>query len=164
MASLATRVSGLVSFGRKQGDPHLGSTGYTMPIVMVASFAVLAASGRFDAADEASRRSGGGGIVQITFIELLLFWVSIWFSNRLFYFTRLASVLWYLALGSVYGNLGILHRPSEAVTFFSEFAITMTFFAMGFEESVPRFLEGVSISWGIAFIGAVAPYGVGFIW
>jgi len=158
--------------GGKMRGLSLGASrsSFVSTVVVLLALAVLAAfvqdvHRKFTGhGHEAFRRSGGGAkFVQETFQELLLFWVSIWVSNRIFNLTRLASVLWYLILGSVYGNLHILLH-GQAMVFFSEFAITMTFFAMGFEESVPNFLAGIAMSWGIALIGAICPYVVGFVW
>ena len=94
--------------------------------------------------------AGGSNDIQITFQDLLLFWGTIWVCNRIFQLTHLASVLWYLIVGSVYGNIGIC-KNGPVMVFVSEFAITLMFLAMGFEESVAAFMDGLKKAKKFAF-------------
>jgi Kef-type K+ transport system membrane component KefB len=73
--------------------------------------------------------------------------------------TKLTSVLYFLAFGSLMVNVGIL--PTESAPFirdFAEFGIILIMFALGVEENTKNFLISIKRSWGIAFFGAVAPF------
>jgi len=73
--------------------------------------------------------------------------------------TKLTSVLYFLAFGSLMVNVGIL--PYDSAPFirgFAELGIVLIMFALGFEENIQNFLRSIKRSWGIAFFGAVAPF------
>eukprot|EP00927_Polykrikos_kofoidii_P079246 TRINITY_DN7602_c0_g1_i3.p1 TRINITY_DN7602_c0_g1~~TRINITY_DN7602_c0_g1_i3.p1 ORF type:complete len:548 (+),score=66.58 TRINITY_DN7602_c0_g1_i3:185-1645(+) len=61
----------------------------------------------------------------------------------------------------VLANTHIIHQ-TDFVASFSEVAITIVFFALGLEENVANFMTGIRKSWGIAFIGALVPFLIGF--
>lgn len=94
-------------------------------------------------------------------LYLLYFWIATFLSTLLAEFTRTSPLLFYLILGCVLGNLKWVHH-TEFLTSFAEFSIAVVFFALGFEENVRHFLEGIRKAWGIAFIGAAVPFGCGF--
>jgi len=67
--------------------------------------------------------------------------------------------LFYLAVGAVYVNVGLLPEESnEFVRGFAEIGIILIMFALGFEENTSTFLKSIKRSWGIALFGAIAPY------
>lgn len=73
--------------------------------------------------------------------------------------TRLTSVLYFLFLGSLLVNIGLLPKePDEFIQGFAEIGIIIIMFALGFEENVSNFLGSLRKSWGIAFFGALAPF------
>ena len=91
--------------------------------------------------------------------QLALIWGAVFVANVLAERTRLTPVLWFLALGSVMVNLGLM--PREADKFISGLAtlgIVVIMFALGFEENTDNFLQSIKKSWGIAFFGALAPF------
>ena len=77
--------------------------------------------------------------------------------------TRLTPVLYFLFIGCVLANLGIL--PEESGPFIRNFAdlgIIFIMFSLGFEESTDNFLASVKRSWGIALFGALGPFIVAY--
>mmetsp|Transcript_86446 Transcript_86446/g.241911 ORF Transcript_86446/g.241911 Transcript_86446/m.241911 type:complete len:590 (+) Transcript_86446:120-1889(+) len=96
---------------------------------------------------------------------LVAFWIAIWLSGRLAGITRLSPLLYYLLFGCALGNLNLGALELERSYFlktFSVFAISVVFFSLGLEENVRHFLDGIKKAWGIASIGAIVPFGVGF--
>lgn len=78
--------------------------------------------------------------------------------------TRLTPVLYFLFLGSLLANIGILPEQSGAfIRVFAELGIIFIMFALGFEESTDNFLASVKRSWGIALFGALAPFVVAYV-
>lgn len=97
------------------------------------------------------------------FVQLLIIWVGVFIAVYAAKATRMTPVLYYLAIGSIAVNTGIL--PQEAHPFirgFAEIGIIVIMFALGFEESPVNFLRSIKRSWGIAFFGAVGPFAVAF--
>lgn len=92
---------------------------------------------------------------------LLLFWGTTYLAAVASQKTRLSPLLFYLIFGSVYGNCKLVSH-STVINFIAELAITVVFFALGFEENVEHFLHGIKKAWGIASIGAFVPFGCGF--
>jgi len=95
---------------------------------------------------------------------LALIWVAVFVANVLADRTRLTPVLWFLALGSVMANIGLI--PSTGDDFISGLAtlgIITIMFALGFDEKVDYFVDSIKKSWGIAFFGAVAPFLAAYI-
>lgn len=91
--------------------------------------------------------------------HLALIWCSVYVAVFLANKTRLTSVLYFLALGSLMVNTGIL--PVETDPFirgFADFGIILIMFALGFEESSSNFVKSIKRSWGIALFGAIAPF------
>jgi len=90
---------------------------------------------------------------------LALIWVAVFVANVLAHRTKLTPVLWFLALGSVMANVGLI--PSTGDDFISSLAmlgIIVIMFALGFDERIDHFVDSIKKSWGIAFFGAVAPF------
>eukprot|EP00929_Paragymnodinium_shiwhaense_P040314 TRINITY_DN21061_c0_g1_i1.p1 TRINITY_DN21061_c0_g1~~TRINITY_DN21061_c0_g1_i1.p1 ORF type:complete len:693 (+),score=199.26 TRINITY_DN21061_c0_g1_i1:126-2204(+) len=110
---------------------------------------------------------GGGGEerIEMDLLCLLVFWLCIWLSGRIAGLTRLSPLLYYLVFGCIIGNLKLgflgLHG-SHFMKTFSVLAITVVFFALGLEENVKNFLGGIKKAWGIALIGALVPFIIGF--
>lgn len=95
--------------------------------------------------------------------QLLVIWIGVFIAVYTAKATKLTPVLFYLAVGAVAVNTGIL--PQEAHPFirgFAEIGIIVIMFALGFEESPINFLRSVKRSWGIAFFGAVGPFAVAY--
>jgi len=91
--------------------------------------------------------------------DLALIWcgvlLAIYFANR----TRLTPVLYYLAIGALFVNLGLLpEEPHDFIRGFAEIGIILIMFALGFEEKVSDFMQSIRRSWGIALFGAIAPF------
>lgn len=101
------------------------------------------------------------GAVADDLFYLMLFFMASWLSTILAEFTRLSPLLYYLLFGCILGNLEIVHH-TPFLTSFAEFGIAVVFFALGLEENVEHFMEGIKKAWGIAFIGAAVPFCVGF--
>ncbi len=90
---------------------------------------------------------------------LALIWVAVFVANVLAHRTRLTPVLWFLALGSLMANTGLI--PSTHDGFISGLAtlgIIVIMFALGFDEKIDHFVSSIKKSWGVAFFGAVAPF------
>ncbi len=94
---------------------------------------------------------------------LAIIWVSVFFAAWMAHITRLTPVLWFLFIGTLLTNLGIL--PKELPSFImdlSELGIIIIMFALGFEENVNKFVTSIKRSWGIAFFGALAPFCIAY--
>ena len=92
-------------------------------------------------------------------VQLAIMWFGVFVAGVLAAKTKLTSVLYFLAFGSLMVNVGIL--PSDRAPFirgFAELGIILIMFALGFEENTQNFLRSIRRSWGIAFFGAVAPF------
>jgi len=90
---------------------------------------------------------------------LALIWSAVFAANILANKTSLSPVLWFLALGSIMVNAGLM--PTTSDQFISNMAtlgIILIMFALGFEENTDNFIDSIKKSWGIAFFGAVAPF------
>ena len=97
-------------------------------------------------------------------VHLAIIWAGVFAAVVAAKKTRLTPVLFFLFIGFVLVNAGIL--PDNSSTFIREFAelgIIFIMFALGFEESTDNFLRSLKRSWGIAFFGAVAPFGVAYM-
>ncbi len=95
--------------------------------------------------------------------SLLLVWCCVYVAIILAQKTRLTPVLYYLFLGSLMVNTGVLSQePDPFIEGFSEIGIILIMFALGFEECSTKFIKSIKRSWGIAFFGAVAPFFTAF--
>ena len=97
-------------------------------------------------------------------IHLAIIWAGVFAAVVLAKMTRLIPVLYFLFIGSVLANTGIL--PAESGPFirnFAELGIIIIMFALGFEESTDNFVASIKRSWGIALFGALAPFTVAYV-
>jgi len=94
--------------------------------------------------------------------DLILYWI-IALLGATFGGPRVPPLIIYLVIGAVLGNTKVVDPDDIGTQFFGEFAITLVFFALGFEETVEHFMEGLKMSWGVAFLGAVFPFAAGWV-
>lgn len=76
--------------------------------------------------------------------------------------TRTVDVLWLIVAGAVLTNLGLLPKHHEFLETIGEWGIVFIMFALGVEEDVGRFTQGLKRSIGIALIGAAFPFIAGY--
>jgi len=96
--------------------------------------------------------------------HLAIIWAAVFGAVVMAKATRMTPVLYFLFLGSVLANIGVL--PAESGPFirvFAELGIIFIMFALGFEESTDNFLASIKRSWGIALFGALAPFAVAYV-
>jgi len=93
--------------------------------------------------------------------EMFLLFLAIFISKILAKKTNTVDVLWYIVLGAVLGNIGLLPED-ERIEFLGEIGIILVMFALGFEENLSNFLKGLKKAWGIAVIGAIFPFLAGY--
>ena len=78
--------------------------------------------------------------------------------------TRLTPVLFYLFIGFLLVNVGVLPKQSGPfIRDFAELGIIFIMFALGFEESTDNFIGSLKKSWGIALFGALGPFAVAYV-
>jgi Kef-type K+ transport system membrane component KefB len=97
-------------------------------------------------------------------LELVIIWIGVFVAIIAAKKTKLTPVLYFLAVGAVLVNTGIL--PTETSPFIgglAEFGIVAIMFALGFEENTANFLTSVKRSWGIALFGAIAPFTTAYL-
>ncbi|MBV1876811.1 MAG: cation:proton antiporter [Pseudomonadales bacterium] len=95
--------------------------------------------------------------------SLAIIWIAVFFAHYAAGKTKLTPVLWFLAVGCILVNLGLLPRePSVFIKGFAEIGIIVIMFALGFEENSSDFMRSIKRSWGIAFFGAVAPFSIAY--
>lgn len=91
--------------------------------------------------------------------HLAIVWLAVYVAVIAANWTRITPVLYYLAIGAVLVNVGILPESSdEFIRGLAELGILFIMFALGFEENSADFLTSIRRSWGIAFFGALAPF------
>ena len=67
-------------------------------------------------------------------ISLAIIWAAVFVAHFAAAKTRLTPVLWFLAMGSILVNLGILpEEPGIFIKDFAEIGIIVIMFALGFE-------------------------------
>ena len=87
--------------------------------------------------------------------QLALIWAGVLVAAYLARRTRLTPVLYFLAIGSLFVNVGLLPaEPHEFIRGFAEIGIILIMFALGFEEQAAHFLQSIKRNWGIALFGA----------
>jgi len=95
--------------------------------------------------------------------DLAVIWLGVFFAVYAARKTNLTPVLYFLFVGAVFVNLGILPEKSEPfIRTFAEVGIIVTMFALGFEENTSHFVRSIKRSWGIAFFGAIAPFATAY--
>ena len=97
-------------------------------------------------------------------VQLAIMWCGVFIASVLADKTKLTSVLYFLAFGTVMVNTGFL--PTETSPFirgFADIGIILIMFALGFEENTRNFLRSIRRSWSIAFFGGAAPFLVAYL-
>ncbi|MBZ0218470.1 MAG: cation:proton antiporter, partial [Fimbriimonadaceae bacterium] len=90
---------------------------------------------------------------------LALIWIAVFVGNVVARKTKLTPVVWFLALGSLMVNIGVLPTTAdEFISGLAELGIILIMFALGFEEETSNFISSLKKSWGIALFGALAPF------
>lgn len=98
---------------------------------------------------------------------------SIWEYSAIIFFVVLVSkllskktgtvdVLWFIVAGAVLTNVGLLPSHNEFLETIGEWGIVFIMFALGLEEDLGRFTQGLKRSIGIALIGAAFPFLAGY--
>ena len=77
--------------------------------------------------------------------------------------TRTVDVLWLIVAGAILTNLGLLPKHNEFLETIGEWGIVFIMFALGLEEDLGRFTQGLRRSIGIALIGAAFPFMAGYM-
>jgi len=93
--------------------------------------------------------------------EMFILFLTVFIAKLLAKRTNTVDVLWYIVLGALLGNIGLLPED-ERIEFLGEIGIILVMFALGFEENLSDFLKGLKKAWGIAVIGAIFPFLAGF--
>jgi Kef-type K+ transport system membrane component KefB len=76
--------------------------------------------------------------------------------------TSTVDVLWLILFGSIGVNLGVLPEHNAILEAIGEWGIVFVMFALGFDEDLNHFIQGLKRSFGIAVIGAIFPFLAGF--
>ena len=76
--------------------------------------------------------------------------------------TGTVDVLWLIIAGTVLTNLGWLPKHNEFLEIIGEWGIVFVMFALGLEENLERFRQGMKRSIGVALIGAIFPFIAGY--
>ncbi len=77
--------------------------------------------------------------------------------------TATVDVLWLIIFGSLFANLGLIPEHHEVLEYIGEWGIVFIMFALGFDEDLEHFKDGLKRSLGIAIIGAIFPFIAGFL-
>ena len=101
-----------------------------------------------------------GGHDLWTYSAIILFFVVL--AKIVSQKTSTVDVLWLILFGSVGVNLGILPEHNEILEAIGEWGIVFVMFALGFDEDLNHFIQGLKRSFGIAVIGAIFPFLAGF--
>ena len=95
--------------------------------------------------------------------QLAVIWAAVFVAVVAAKKTRLTPVLFFLFMGFLLVNVGLL--PVESDVFIREFAelgIIFIMFSLGFDESTVNFLSSMKKSWGIALFGALGPFAISY--
>ncbi len=96
--------------------------------------------------------------------QLAIIWAAVFVAVVAARATRLTPVLFFLFLGFVMVNVGMLpHEAHPFIQVFGELGIIVIMFALGFEESSINFVRSIRKSWGIALFGALAPFATAYL-
>lgn len=97
-------------------------------------------------------------------VHLAIIWGAVFIAVVAAKKTRLTPVLFFLFVGFVLVNVGVLPEVSDQfIREFAELGIIIIMFALGFEETTDNFLSSMKKSWGIALFGAIAPFTAAYI-
>ncbi len=72
--------------------------------------------------------------------------------------TSSVDVVWLIIFGAIFANLGLLPVENETLETIGEWGIVFIMFALGFDEDLSHFKDGLVRSWGIAVFGAIFPF------
>jgi len=72
--------------------------------------------------------------------------------------TSTVDVIWLILFGAIATNLHILPEHEPILEHIGEWGIVFIMFALGFEEDIEHFTNGVKRGMGIAVIGAIFPF------
>lgn len=96
--------------------------------------------------------------------HLAIIWAAVFVAVICARKTRLTPVLFFLFMGFVLVNIGVLPRESgQFIREFAELGIVFIMFALGFDESTDNFVASVKKSWGIALFGAIGPFVITYL-
>lgn len=76
--------------------------------------------------------------------------------------TRTVDVLWFILAGAILTNMGLLPEHNEFLETIGDWGILFIMFALGLEEDLRRFAQGLKRSTGVALIGAAFPFMAGY--
>jgi len=94
---------------------------------------------------------------------LAITWIAVFVAHFAAARTRLTPVLWFLAMGCLLVNTGLLPRePGIFMQDFADIGIIVIMFSLGFEENSSNFVRSIRRSWGIALFGAIAPFAAAY--
>jgi len=97
-------------------------------------------------------------------VHLALIWTGVFAAAVAAKKTRLTPVIFYLFIGFLLVNVGVLPKQSGPfIREFAELGIIFIMFALGFEESTENFIGSLKKSWGIALFGALGPFAVAYV-
>ena len=96
--------------------------------------------------------------------HLAVIWAAVFVAVVAAKKTRLTPVLFFLFMGFVLVNVGILPRESDLfIREFAELGIIFIMFSLGFEETTENFMASMKKSWGIALFGAIGPFTITYV-
>jgi len=96
--------------------------------------------------------------------HLAVIWAAVFVAVVAGKKTRLTSVLYFLFMGFLLVNIGVLPRESDLfIREFAELGIIFIMFSLGFEETTDNFLHSARKSWGIALFGALGPFAIAYV-
>jgi len=72
--------------------------------------------------------------------------------------TSSIDVLWLISLGALFANIGLIPSQHEVLERIGDWGIVFVMFALGFDENISHFKQGLKRSVGIAIIGAIFPF------
>ncbi|MEN4052479.1 MULTISPECIES: cation:proton antiporter [Sulfurimonas] len=101
-----------------------------------------------------------GGHDLWTYSAIIIFFVVL--AKIISQKTSTVDVLWLILFGSIGVNLGILPEHNAILEAIGEWGIVFVMFALGFDEDLNHFIQGLKRSFGIAVIGAIFPFLAGF--
>ncbi len=97
-------------------------------------------------------------------VHLALIWAGVFAAVVAAKKTRLTPILFYLFIGFLLVNIGVLPKQSGPfIREFAELGIIFIMFSLGFEESTDNFISSLKKSWGIALFGALGPFAVAYV-
>jgi len=72
--------------------------------------------------------------------------------------TSSIDVLWLIILGALFANIGLIPSHHEVLERIGDWGIVFVMFALGFDEEISHFKQGLRRSIGIAIVGAIFPF------